>query len=307
MQRFIIDTDVGADDAVAIMMALRHPGVQVEAITTVAGNVGVDQATRNALYLVEFCGTPVPIYRGVGQPMLREPSNAQEVFGTDGMGDLGLDPPQGKPQQEHAVDALIRHALDAPREITLVTLGPLTNIALALLKEPDLTLALRDIYVMGGAANALGNVTPSAEFNVWADPEAAKLVLHSGAPVTMVGWELVWGDMLLTIDEIDRLRASESRCAAFAVDCNRRVVEVFEELVGAPTIALPDAIAMAMAMDPNLCRTEALYVTVETTSELTRGETVVDRWSVLGQPPNVEVCFDPNAKRFKQMLFDTLT
>jgi purine nucleosidase len=307
MRRFIIDTDVGADDAVAIMVALRHPEIQVEVITTVAGNVSVEQATRNALYIAELCGADVPIYRGMGRPMLREPSNAQSVHGQDGLGDLGLNPPQGQPQAEHAVDALIRHVMAAPGEITLVALGPLTNVALALLKEPGLTSALSGMYMMGGAVNALGNVTPSAEFNVWADPEAAKLVLHSGLPVTMVGWELIWGEMLLNAEEMDRLQTSGSACAAFAVECTRKVVGLFEQFVGAPALPLPDAIAVAMAIDRSVCRTEKLYVTVETVSELTRGETVVDRFGVLGQPPNVEVCFDPDAAQYKEMLFDVLT
>jgi purine nucleosidase len=306
MKRFIIDTDVGTDDAVAIMMAMRHADVQVEAITTVMGNVPVEQATSNALYIAELCGADVPVYQGMGQPILRQPSGAQHVHGQDGLGDLGLEPPQGQPQPEHAVDALIRCAAAAPGEMTLVTLGPLTNLAVALLKEPALASALRQVYIMGGAVNALGNVTPSAEFNVWSDPEAAQIVLHSGAPVTMVGWELVWGDMLLGLEEMDRLRASGSPLAVFAMDCNRQVADLCEELFGEPVLAMPDPIAMAVAIDPGVCRTEALYVTVETTSELTRGETVVDRWGVLGQPPNVRVCFDPDAARFKRMLFEAL-
>ena len=307
MQRFIIDTDIGADDAVAIMMALRHSEVQVEAITTVAGNVPVEQATNNALYIAELCGADVPVYQGMGQPILREPVRALHVHGQDGMGDLGLEPPQGQPQPEHAVDALVRHAMAAPGEMTLVALGPLTNVALALLKEPALASALRHVYVMGGAVNALGNVTPSAEFNVWSDPEAAKIVLHSGAPVTLAGWELVWGDMLVDVEEMVRLRDSGSPFAVLAVDCYHKAVALFEERSGEPAMSMPDPIAMAVAIDPNVCRTEFLYVTVETTSELTRGETVVDRRGVLGQPPNAHVCFDPDAARFKRMLFDTLT
>jgi purine nucleosidase len=307
VQRFIIDTDPGTDDAIALMMALRHAQVQVEAITTVAGNVPVEQATANALYIAELCGAEVPVYQGTDRPVLRPPAFAHDVHGQDGLGDLEREPPRGQPQLAHAVDALIRYALAAPGEITLVALGPLTNVALALRREPALAAALRRLVVMGGAVNTLGNVTPSAEFNIWTDPEAARMVFHAGAPVTMVGLELMWGDLLLGVEEIDRLRASGSPLAAFAVDCNHRVRDLLQKLLGEPVMALPDPIAIAVAIDPGLCRTESLYVTVETTSELTRGETVVDRWGVLGQPPNVQVCFDPDAARFKRLLFDTLT
>jgi purine nucleosidase len=307
MNRFIIDTDMSADDAIALMMALRHPDIQVEAITTVAGSVPVAQATHNALFITELCDEDVPVYQGAGQPILREPVGAQDVYGKDGLGDLGTDPPQRMPQPEHAVDALVRLVMDAPGEHTLVTLGPLTNVALGLLKEPHLALAMRDVYVMGGTVNALGNVTPSAEFNVWADPEAAKRVFHSGAGVTMVGWELVWGDMSLDAKEIQLLQHHASPYARFAIDCNRNVLQVFERLLGKSVLALPGPIAMAMAIDRSICQREFLYATVETNSELTRGETVVDSWGVLGQPPNVRVCFDPDAAKFKQMLFDTLT
>jgi len=322
MHRFIIDTDGGTDDAAAIIMALRHPEVQVEAITTVAGNVSVEQATRNALYVAELCGGEVPVYQGMGRPILRQPSGAQGVHGQDGLGDLGLGPPKGKPRLEHAVDALIRRVMATPGEITLVTLGPLTNVALALLRKPDLASAVKGVVMMGGAVNALGNVTPSAEFNVWADPEAAKLLLHSGAAVTLIGWELVWGEMLLNAEEMDRLRASGSTYATFVVDCAHRAVALFDQLLGTPTLPLPDAIAMAVAIDRSVCRIEKLYVAVETTSELTRGETVVDRWGVLRQPPGrerhrgmtllddlalVDVCFDPDAARYKRMLFTALT
>jgi purine nucleosidase len=239
--------------------------------------------------------------------MLRSPAFAYDVHGQDGLGDLERQPPGGQPQPEHAVDALIRHALAAPGQITLVALGPLTNVALALRREPALATALRRLVLMGGTANAPGNVTPTTEFNIWTDPEAASIVFHTGAPVTMVGWELIWGDMVLGVEEIDRLRSNGSSLARFAVDCNRKVRDAYKRLLGQTVMALPDAIAIAVAIEPRLCRTESLYVTVETTSELTCGETVVDRWGVLGQPPNVQVCFDPDAARFKRLFFDTLT
>ena len=178
---------------------------------------------------------------------------------------------------------------------------------MALLKEPAFAQTVKEIVLMGGAANALGNVTPSAEFNIWADPDAAKLVFHCGAPVIMAGWELVWGEMMLTPDEMARLRASSAPCAVFAMDCTTKIVALYKQLFNTTSLAMPDPIAMAVAIDRRVCRAQEFYVTVETESDLTRGETVVDRFGVLGQPPNVAVCLEPDAARFKQMIFDTLT
>jgi purine nucleosidase len=311
VQRFLVDTDGGADDAIALMMALNHPDVKVEAITTVADNVSVEQATRNVLYVTELCGCEVPVFRGMAKAILRPPSqvmklHGQSVFSSDGLGDLDLDPPRAGARPEHAVDAIIRIVLGEPGEISLITLGPLSNVAMALIREPRIAGVLRHVYMMGGAVNALGNVTPSAESNVWADPEAAQVLMQSGAAITLVGWELVLGEMLLSEEEMEHLRSSGSARARFAVDCSRKVVSVVEPMLGRRALPLPDPIAMAVAIEPGICRTEELYVAVETTGELTRGETVVDRWGVLGREPNVEVCFDPDPIRFKRLLFETL-
>jgi purine nucleosidase len=294
------------------MMALKNPDIRVEAITTVAGNVSVAQATRNSLYVTELCGQRVPVFQGIGGPLLQPRSrvsvaHAEGVFGKDGLGDLGLDPPEQTEQAEHAVDAMISRFTSEPGQISLVTLGPLSNVALALSKEPQLAKAVSRIYMMGGTANALGNVTPSAEFNVWADPEAAQVLLSSGADITMIGWELVWGDMLINQAEMKRLRESSGPCGRFAVDCCRKVVPVVEQLIGQPSLSLPDGIAMAVAIDPSVCRTEALHVSVETRGQYTRGETIVDRFGVLGCEPNVDVCFDPDSRLFKHLLFSALT
>lgn len=304
MRKFIIDTDTASDDAVAILMALRWPEVRVEAITVVAGNVSVEQGARNAGYTVELCAADVPIYLGLSKPLLREHVDARFFHGEDGMGNMHYPPPKRPPRPEHAVDVLVELIRAHPGEITLVTLGPLSNVAAALFKAPDIAQKVQACYVMGGAANVIGNVTPAAEYNIWCDPEAARVVFHSGMPVLMVGWEHSLGDSLLEEEDLDRLRALDTPYARFVLDCNRRALEVGREALGLAGLCLPDPVTMAVALDRSVCtRSGRHFVDVETSGELTRGETVVDRFGVLGREPNIEVCFQVDAARFKAMLF----
>ncbi|MCA9884573.1 MAG: nucleoside hydrolase, partial [Anaerolineae bacterium] len=192
-RRMLIDTDTASDDAVAILMALQHPDVEVLAITIVAGNMPVHQGSINARYTAELCGkSDVPVYHGAEVPLIREPYRAEWFHGDDGMGNMHYPAPKMQPQPEHAVDKIIKLIRENPG-IELVTLGPLTNIALAIGKAPDIIEKVSRCVVMGGAANTVGNVTPAAEYNIWCDPEAARMVFRSGMPVVMVGWELCRG------------------------------------------------------------------------------------------------------------------
>jgi purine nucleosidase len=202
MRRFLIDTDTASDDAVALVMAHRCADIQVDAVTIVAGNVPVELGSRNARYAIELCGGNTPVYVGCDRPLLREPRWAFAFHGPDGMGGMHYPPPRRPAEAEHAVDALVRLIRARPGEYTLVTLGPLTNIALALRRAPDLAGLVRQCYVMGGTANALGNVTPAAEYNIWVDPEAARIVFHSGLPILMVGWELCRGAAAFDLAEL---------------------------------------------------------------------------------------------------------
>ena len=173
---FLIDTDTASDDAVALIMALKAPDIRVAAITTVAGNVDVHQATRNALYTAELCGQDVPVYAGAGKPLLREYQDATWFHGRDGLGDHDFPAPRNSAQKLHAVDAII-DTIETHAGLTLVTLGPLTNIALALAKQPNIAEKVSRCVVMGGAPCCEGNVTPAAEYNIWVDPEAARCVM----------------------------------------------------------------------------------------------------------------------------------
>ena len=316
---FLIDTDTASDDAVALIMALRWPEVRVAAITVVSGNVPLDQAARNALYTAELCGSGVPVYRGAARPLLREPQHAQWYHGQDGLSDRGYPPPKRGPEKEHAVEAIIE-AVSANPGIVLVTLGPLTNVALAVARAPHIVRHVSRCVVMGGAPCVEGNVTPAAEYNIWVDPEAARMVFHSGLPIEMVGWQLCRGLANLNAAEIESVLAFGTPVAQFAIECNRTAMEANRVQTGEVGLALPDPTAMAVALDPSAClESSRHYVEIETASELTRGMTVVDRlgvshdernratWShVLRDPPNAAICWQLDVRRFKEMLYSVL-
>jgi purine nucleosidase len=198
----LIDTDTASDDAVALLMALRSSSVRVLAITTVAGNVDVEQATRNALYVTELCNVATPVYKGAGKPLYRSLQVAHWFHGKDGLGDHGYPLPRRAPETQHGVAALIA-TIEKNPGLTLVTLGPLTNVALALAQAPEIVQGIARCVIMGGAPCCEGNVTPAAEYNIWVDPEAARIVFRSGLPIELVGWQLCRGQAALGPTDID--------------------------------------------------------------------------------------------------------
>lgn len=316
---FLVDTDTASDDAVALLMALGCDDVQVAAITTVAGNVGVEQSTRNALYTVELCGAAVPVYPGAAKPLSRAHQDATWFHGQDGLGDHGFRPERRSVESKGGVDAII-DTVHANPGLTLVTLGPLTNIALALQREPGIVDKIGRTVVMGGNPCCEGNVTPAAEFNIWVDPEAARIVLHSGLRVELIGWQLCRGEAVLGPAEIDAVRNWNTPLARFAIESNSRAREALMTQTGEDGICLPDPVAMGIALDPSISTAWGdHYVDVETRSELTRGMTVVDRlnvaadarnrdtWSsLIGRPPNARVCWTVDVPRWKELLFSFL-
>jgi purine nucleosidase len=318
---FLIDTDAGSDDAVAILMALRHAEIDVRAITVVAGNVPLPQAVVNSLYFAELCGTDVPVYAGADGPLLREYVSADWFHGADGLGDWGdrYQPRRAKASKTHAVDAIIETAR-ATTDLVIVTLGPLTNLALALRKAPDIVPQIARCVVMGGAACTNGNVTPAAEYNIWCDPEAARIVFRSGLPIEMVGWEFSIGEFVLSLDDIDYLRGINTPFADFTIDCNIKGMRGYEIQTGEIGISLPDGVAMAVAIDPTICIAKSQHlVDVECDSELTRGMTVVDKLNLADDTRNAGVwrellqnasrpaiCWDLDAARWKALLYQLL-
>lgn len=306
-KRLIIDTDTASDDAVALLMAHHWPDTVVEAITVCYGNMPLEIASANARYTVEVCGAQTPVYEGCARPLLRDVAHAEWFHGPEGMGKLGRLHPKQPPAGSDAVQQLIRRFGEAPGEITLVTLGPLTNIAVALSVEPRLAEWVKECYVMGGNANCVGNVTPAAEFNIWCDPEAARIVFHSGMKILMVGWEHCRFAGALDDAEIERVYSLQTERAAFAMDCNSYALQAGREIQGATGLMLPDPITMAIALDPAVCtRRSWHYVDIACADELTRGMTVVDQLNVTKGRPNVEVCWEIDAPRWKEMLYVAL-
>ena len=255
---FLIDTDTASDDAVALIMAIRSPDVSVLAITAVAGNVAVQQAARNALYTAELCGANVPVFLGAEKPLQREHQSAHWFHGRDGLGDHGYPAPRRAPEKQHAVDAIVT-TIDKNPGLVLVTLGPLTNIALALQRKPDIATKLSRCVIMGGAPCCEGNITPAAEYNIWCDPEAARIVLRSGLLIELVGWHLCRGEAVLKLDDIERVLSLDTPLSRFAIECNSRAQEAYFEQTGEHGISLPDPVAMSVALDPEDEPARALY------------------------------------------------
>jgi len=318
-RKILIDTDTASDDAVALIMALRSPRVTVEAITVVAGNCTLEQATSNALYTAELCGSGVPVYSGAGKPLRRALELADWFHGTDGLGDHGFKPAHRTAEAEHAVDAIVR-IVKANPGIELVTLGPLTNIALALERAPEIVSDIARCVVMGGAPNCEGNVTPAAEFNIWVDPEAARQVFVSGLKIEMVGWQLCRHDAVFGEDDIVGLQALRTPLADFAVISNSTAIAANKIQTGRAGIALPDPVAMGILLEPELCLVSSNhFVEIETQSELTRGMTVVDRLDVAGDSrnrhlwtearrhPPLQICWQLDVPRWKQLVIRSLT
>ncbi len=302
--RLIVDTDTAGDDAFSLLLALLTPGVELEAITVVAGNVAFDQEVENALATVEAAGRSgrVPVYPGCRRPLLRAWEGAEYVHGQDGMGDAGLPRARQRPEPIHAVDAIVERVMASPGEITIVAQGPLTNLAVAVMREPMLPAAVRHLYVMGGTNNGVGNVTAAAEYNFYVDPEAARLVLAAGFPLTLVDWNLTLRQAVLAPAELEHIAALGTSLSRFFGLVNRKALE-FCLAHGIPGSTHPDSLTCAIAIDERVAvRSQRRFVDVETQGELTRGYCLVDELGASGRPPNARVVEEVDRQRFVDML-----
>jgi inosine-uridine nucleoside N-ribohydrolase len=295
--KIVIDCDPGHDDAIAILLALAAPEVELVGVTTVAGNQTLDKTTRNALVTLEVAGRDdIRVAAGAGAPLSRELRTAAHVHGESGLDGPELSEPQAQPVAEHAVDFLAE-VIDGGT--VLVPTAPLTNIALLLERHPEVRDRIEHIVWMGGAIGE-GNVTPAAEFNAFVDPEAADVVFASGIPITMIGLD-VTHKALFTRAHAERLREA-GRAGRFVAELSDFFQRFHERSYGFEGSPIHDAMAVAHVIDPTLVRTRKVNVAVETSSELCDGRTVVDLRGVTGRPENAQVGIDVDADRFLELL-----
>jgi purine nucleosidase len=305
---FFIDTDTASDDAVALVIALRHPDIDVVAIGVVAGNVPLDHGVQNALYVAELCERrDVAVYAGADVPLQLPLSTGQYVHGQDGMGDIGLTLTGRVPTPGHAADALIAASHAHAGTLEVVTLGPLTNIAIALQKDPTLVDRVARVVVMGAVADHIGNQNPVAEFNMWVDPHAVEVVLKSGLPLEFVGWDISRKFAVMEPEDAAALRAVGTPVAEMCVDIQKTLIEFCHHHTKLSGFDLPDPIAMAYAINPAVAtETRRLHCEVETESALTRGMVVMDLLGFTGKEPNALVVTRADRDLFLEMLFQAV-
>jgi len=327
VKRVIIDTDPGIgvpgadiDDGLAIILALMSPELSVEALTIVNGNVEMEEGTLNALRILELMDRrDVIVAQGMDRPLLRDMKPVRIAFnkvlsqGKDNFDEQPL--PSLKPVAEHAVDLLVSKVMDNPGEITVIAIGPLTNVAMAMLKEPRFADCVQELIVMGGCATMLAqNMTPVAEFNMYSDPDAAKIVFQSGAKITMVGLDVTM-KVFLTRDHLQKLRKFQSPLVEYIINRSEPWIDFLGKAF--PTreeyqngCALHDPLAVGVVLDPSIVTIEKAYVDVETKSDLTRGQVVADRGLAIMRPDqnfNVDVCISVSVDQFIELFIDRIT
>lgn len=319
-RRVIIDTDPGTDDAMAILLALRSPELAVEAFTVVPGNVTAERALDNALRIVSLAGRcDIPVAKGTVRPLAQKLITAEFVHGANGLGGIELPPSRCSADPRFAPDLIIELVRKAPGEITLVPVGPLTNIALAVLKDPGIVPLVKEVILMGGSITE-GNVTAVAEANIYNDPEAAQIVFTAGWPVTMVGLD-VTHRTLFGRSHLAELRRTRGTLNDFATRVMSYLVDLSERF-GEPGTPMHDPLAIGVAIDPSLVTRRDMRVDVETKGEFTRGQTVGNRRNMVEQnalqgdryvmvglerlEPNAKVCVEADADRFLKMFIERI-
>ncbi|MDQ1000504.1 inosine-uridine nucleoside N-ribohydrolase [Neobacillus niacini] len=303
-RKIILDCDPGHDDAIAILLAAGNPTIELVGITTVAGNAEVEKTTNNALKVCEIAGIyDIPVLKGSGQPLVRKRETAPDIHGDSGMDGPVLPEPTRTVEEEHAVDFIIRKLMESDGDITLVPTGPLTNIAMAMRREPAILSKIKEIVIMGGGT--FGNWTPAAEFNIYVDAEAAKVVYESGVPITMMGLDLTH-QALATEEVSERIAAIENPAAKFVSDLLVFFRKTYLEVFGFEHPPVHDVCCVAYCIDPSVVEAKKLRVDVETKGELTYGMTLVDVHGVTGLEPNVNVAMKLDHAKFWDMVIEAL-
>jgi purine nucleosidase len=306
-KRIWIDTDPGIDDAMTLLLTAASPEVELIGVSVVHGNIPLSSAVRNGLSMLELAGLGhVPLYAGAERPLLREPFFATYIHGNSGLGDAQLPEPQLRPMAGAAIDALIAAALERPGELTLIAIGPLTNVALALRKEPRLASALAEVIIMGGALRVPGNTTPLAEFNIYVDPHAAQIVCDSGVKLTVMPWDIT-KDVRISAADLAGPTARGGRIFRFLTDATAVSMAANVKRLNTASSAVNDPAALVLAFLPELAELVPINLQVETASELTIGATVADFRNMTGRPHNAQAAVAFDTPRFLALFFERMT
>lgn len=300
MKRIIIDTDPGVDDALAFLLALASPEIKLEALTTTQGNVTLETATRNALAVLELAkASHIPVVAGSAVPLVQPLRASAYVHGESGIGNSKLPAPKSKPLEQHAVDYLIQRVLAEPGELSIFPIGPLTNIAMAIRKEPKFARAVRELVIMGGAIHESGNVTPLAEFNIFVDPHAAHVVFHAGIPITLIPLD-VTHKCLLKPEHIERLTKTKSPISRFIKDSVETYFK-FSYDRGFAGCALHDPLTLATIIAPEFLALREYHVDVDHSGGVAMGKTFADVFGVTKKPANMKVAMAVRGEDFIEL------
>lgn len=299
MNKMIIDVDTGIDDAMAISYAFHSPNVELCAVTTTFGNITVEEATRNTLQVLELIGAShIPVYMGAGKPLVRELKEKAKLFhGENGLGNVILPAPAASPQSQSAAEFIVSAIKAQPHELTLVTVGSMTNLALAIMSAPEIVSLVKRVVVMGGALTVPGNRTPVAEANICADPEAASFVFQSGIPITMVGLDVTM-QTLLTREHLQEWRKQDTAVGRFFADMCDVYMDAYALVRNVRGCGLHDPLAVGVVIDPTFVKAVPMHVEVDTSGGLSDARTIGDRRPNGNAPANIEVCLEVDHERF---------
>ena len=311
MRRVIIDTDTAGDDTTAILTALAN--FKVEGVTIAGGNIDFEQEVENALYTIEISNQNyyIPVFKGYESPIMKlsgeEHWTEERIMGDDGMGNANFDVAKQRHEKKHAVDFIIDTIKENPGEIEVIAIAPLTNIAMAIKKDPSIVKDIKHLWIMGGVNNSIGNIRAVAEYNFYTDPEAVKIVLHSGMSMTMVTWDNCLDYAVMYEDDIVDIKKMNTKGAKFFLDVNMHVKEFEYAKRGVNGITCPDSVTVAIAADKTLMmQSTEYYVDIETKGSISRGYNLVDVERDLEKEPNVRVCEVIDAEGFKEHLKNIL-
>ncbi len=305
-KRIILDTDPGIDDSLAILLALASPEITLDGLSVVHGNASTVQGTINALSVLELAkASHIPVYRGCDLPLVQPSLLAPETHGEQGIGYAKLSAPLGRPQVQKGCDFLIEKIMSAPGEITLVCIGPLTNIALAIRQEPRIVENIKEIFIMGGAIRHEGNTTPLAEFNTYVDPHAAHIVFQSGMPIILTPLDVTY-QCILTKQDVERLLKIDSPITKFIADATRFYMEFHDEYQKIDGCVINDPMTLALTFMPEICDYQGLYVDVDISGGVSMGKTFADFYNYNKRPANMKVALGVRPRVFMELFLERM-